>query len=56
MVDRVEYEFVFLGKALEDIYMTEDAAKATVWLINDLPVDCVAGLDLVQLRCLCVRA
>ncbi len=49
-----DHERTFWKKVLVDVNITESSSKASVWLINELPPGCVAGLDSDQLRSLCV--
>lgn len=47
-------ELAFWKLVLIDATVTDDASKATVWLINQLSPACIAGLEITHLRSLCV--
>ena len=47
-------ELAFWKQVLVGATVTDDASNATVLLINRLSPDCTAGLELTQLRSLCV--
>jgi len=49
-----KFEKAFWGQVFENVFITEDATKATILLVNDLSPDCIVDSDLVQLRCFCV--